>query len=67
MIIIHGIISLLGTQEMLFLQQKDSAKVFKKIKIVQVNYPDVFNQTEKINIDQLGDFDSYANRDSLTY
>jgi saccharopine dehydrogenase-like NADP-dependent oxidoreductase len=49
------------------LAAKGQAKFLKKNKIVQVNYPDVFNQTEKINIDQLGDFDSYANRDSLKY
>ena len=49
------------------LAAKGQAKFLKKNKIVQVNYPDVFNQIEKINIDQLGDFDSYANRDSLKY
>ena len=49
------------------LAAKGQAKFLKKNKIVQVKYPDVFNQTEKINIDQLGDFDSYANRDSLKY
>ena len=49
------------------LAAKGQAKFLRKNKIVQVNYPDVFNQTEKINIDQLGDFDSYANRDSLKY
>ena len=49
------------------LAAKGQAKFLRKNKIVQVYYPDVFNQTEKINIDQLGDFDSYANRDSLKY
>ena len=49
------------------LAAKGQAKFLRNNKIVQVNYPDVFNQTEKINIDQLGDFDSYANRDSLKY
>lgn len=49
------------------LAAKGQAKFLRNNKIVQVNYPDVFNQIEKINIDQLGDFDSYANRDSLKY
>ena len=49
------------------LAAKGQAKFLRNNKIIQVNYPDVFNQTEKINIDQLGDFDSYANRDSLKY
>jgi len=49
------------------LAAKGKAKFLRNNKIIQVNYPDVFNQTEKINIDQLGDFDSYANRDSLKY
>ena len=47
------------------LAAKGQAKFLRNNKIIQVNYPDVFNQIEKINIDQLGDFDSYANRDSL--
>ena len=49
------------------LAAKGQAKFLRNNKIIQVNYPDVFNQIEKINIDQLGDFDSYANRDSLKY
>tara|TARA_Y100001978_G_scaffold836_1_gene640 strand:- start:498 stop:1760 length:1263 start_codon:yes stop_codon:yes gene_type:complete len=49
------------------LAAKGQAKFLRNNKIIQVNYPDVFNQTEKINIEQLGDFDSYANRDSLKY
>ena len=49
------------------LAAKGQAKFLRNNKIIKVNYPDVFNQTEKINIDQLGDFDSYANRDSLKY
>ena len=49
------------------LAAKGQAKFLRNNKIVQVNYPDVFDQTEKIYIDQLGDFDSYANRDSLKY
>ena len=49
------------------LAAKGQAKFLRNNKIIQVNYPDVFKQTEKINIDQLGDFDSYANRDSLKY
>ena len=49
------------------LAAKGQAKFLRNNKIIKVNYPDVFDQTEKINIDQLGDFDSYANRDSLKY
>tara|TARA_B100001057_G_scaffold196527_1_gene197313 strand:+ start:100308 stop:101570 length:1263 start_codon:yes stop_codon:yes gene_type:complete len=49
------------------LAAKGQAKFLRNNKIIQVKYPDIFNQTEKINIDQLGDFDSYANRDSLKY
>ena len=49
------------------LAAKGQAKFLRNNKIIKINYPDVFNQTEKINIDQLGDFDSYANRDSLKY
>ena len=49
------------------LAAKGQAKFLRNNKIIQVNYPDVFNRIEKINIDQLGDFDSYANRDSLKY
>jgi len=49
------------------LAAKGQAKFLRNNKIIQVNYPEIFNQTEKINIEQLGDFDSYANRDSLKY
>ena len=49
------------------LAAKGQAKFLRNNKVIKINYPDVFNQTEKINIDQLGDFDSYANRDSLKY
>ena len=46
---------------------KDGSKYLKDGSIKELKYNEVFANTEKITIPQYGDFESYANRNSLNY
>ena len=46
---------------------KDGSKYLKDGSIKELKYNEVFTNTEKITIPQYGDFESYANRNSLNY
>jgi len=46
---------------------RDGAKYLKEGKIKELSYNDVFKNLESVNIPGFGEFESYANRDSLHY
>ena len=47
--------------------QGDDAKFIEKNKYKQIPYNELFKNTEPLKIDKYGDFEAYANRDSLKY
>ena len=47
--------------------QGGDAKYIEKNKEISISYNDLFKNTESLLIDQYGEFESYANRDSLKY
>ena len=47
--------------------QGGDAKYIEENKEISISYNDLFKNTESLLIDQYGEFESYANRDSLKY
>ena len=47
--------------------QGGDAKYIEENKEISISYNDLFKNTESLQIDQYGEFESYANRDSLKY
>ena len=46
---------------------RGTSKFLNEKKICEIEYNNLFNETEIINVLDQGDFESYANRDSLSY
>ena len=47
--------------------QGGDAKYIEENKEISISYNDLFKNTESLLIDQYGEFEAYANRDSLKY